>query len=570
MMDERSLEFREWLKSDFRNCLTYVWSKLGLPTPTELQYDFANELQNGGPREIFQAFRGFGKSFILSAFTVWLWLHDHNRRILVCSGGKDRAAKFTTAVLGMLRAFPAFQYLFPNASQRGSALKFDVRPAGIDQNPSLLCVGLEGQLVGARADVIIADDIETSKNSQTQPGRDIISARSKEFSHIVKPIHEGGKVVVLGTPQHEASIYVTMVDERGYRCTIWPARLPTPEQVEQYHGRVAPTLQARLDAGVRPGTPTDPVRFPEEELCVKEGEVGISTFMMQFMLSTALSDMDRYPLRLADLIVMPLDTTRAPATVVHTNDEAFAATHLPCVGFPGDRLYKPYSVTGGFIDYDFGVLVVDPSGRGKDETAYAVLKVAAARIHLLEVGGVAGGYSDQTMTKLVDVAKYHKVNVILVESNFGDGMFLTLLTPFVTADKNFRCGIEEIRHTTQKEARIIASLEPVMNQHRLVVAEDVVRMDYHKTPRQEYQLFHQLTRITKERGCLGHDDRADTVAAGVVKCQAFLSTSSAKAGDKAREAWLKKEMERRNTWLREPIVKDRHGRNNKDKNLFCR
>jgi hypothetical protein len=63
--------------------------------------------------------------------------------------------------------------------------------------------------------------------------------------------------------------------------------------------------------------------------------------------------------------------------------------------------------------------VVDPSGRGKDETGYAVLYCLNGYIYLMEAGGLLGGYSDVVLNKLSNVAKKHKVKEVVVEGNFG-------------------------------------------------------------------------------------------------------------------------------------------------------
>jgi ABC-type Zn uptake system ZnuABC Zn-binding protein ZnuA len=82
-------------------------------------------------------------------------------------------------------------------------------------------------------------------------------------------------------------------------------------------------------------------------------------------------------------------------------------------------------------------------------------------------GGLSGGYSEQTLTAIAEMAKEHKVNYIITESNFGDGMFNELLKPYLT--RIYPVSIEEVRHSTQKEKRIIDTLEPVMAGHKLVI-----------------------------------------------------------------------------------------------------
>jgi hypothetical protein len=96
--------------------------------------------------------------------------------------------------------------------------------------------------------------------------------------------------------------------------------------------------------------------------------------------------------------------------------------------------------------------------------------------------------------------------------------------------------VEEIHHTGQKEKRIIDVLEPVLNQHRLVVDRKVIQKDYESTQEEDYgqnaasyQAFYQLTRITKDRGSLVHDDRLEALAMGV----AYWVESMARDTDKA-------------------------------------
>jgi len=87
--------------------------------------------------------------------------------------------------------------------------------------------------------------------------------------------------------------------------------------------------------------------------------------------------------------------------------------------------------------------------------------------------------------------------------------------------KTYPCTMEEVRHNTQKESRIIDTLEPVMNQHRLVIDPKVVQKDYdsvqHMPPDKgvKYMLTYQMTRIMKVRGALAHDDRLDVLAMAV-------------------------------------------------------
>ena len=99
-------------------------------------------------------------------------------------------------------------------------------------------------------------------------------------------------------------------------------------------------------------------------------------------------------------------------------------------------------------------------------------------------------------------------------------MFTQLLAPII--NRIHPCGIEEVRHSIQKERRIIDTLEPVMNQHKLIFDRKVVEQDLSShvgkdvgSSHFKYQLFYQMTRITKDRGSLLKDDRLDALAIAV-------------------------------------------------------
>ena len=346
----------------------------------------------------------------------------------------------------------------------------------------------------------------------TQTMRDKISEAVKEFDAILKP---DGRVIYLGTPQTEMSLYETL-PERGYKPLIWPSRIP--KNPDKYVGRLGPIVMQRIEEGGKEGEPLDPLRFDDMDLTERELSYGRSGVALQFMLDTALSDADRYPLKLEDLIVMDIDNDKAPEKLVwgRSRDKII---DIPNVGLPGDYYYPPMQIIGDYISYTGSVLAIDPSGRGKDETAYAVVKMLNGILYVIDFGGITGGYSDQTLQALSVIARKYKVNYILVESNFGDGMFTELLKPVLT--KVYPCTIEEVRHSIQKEKRIIDTLEPVMNQHRLVIDQKALEKDYssvqHYPPEAQsrYMLAHQMTRITKDKGALVHDDRLDVLSMAV-------------------------------------------------------
>jgi hypothetical protein len=506
------------LRDDFRTFLWAIWRHLGLPEPTPIQYDIAYYLQHGPRRCIIEAFRGVGKSWITAAFVLWLLYRDPDLKIMVVSASKVRADEFSTFCLRLIQEVPFLAHLAPGKDQRSSKITFDVGPAKTSKDPSVKSVGITGQITGSRADVVIPDDVEVPGNSMTQNQRDKLTELVKEFDAVLKP---EGRIIYLGTPQTEQSLYLTLA-QRGYEVRIWPARYPEPKRLEGLYGdRLAPFIRTRLDNGAgQPGRTTEPLRFTDADLLEREASYGKAGFALQFMLDTTLSDADLYPLKLKDLLVMAVDGSMAPSSIAWGASPEVEIRDLEQVGLNGDRWYRPIFTSKDYAPYTGCVMFIDPAGRGKDETAYAIVKMLFGYLFLVEVGGFLSGYDDETLQALANAAKRHSVNFVRVESNFGDGMFTKLLTPFLR--KTHPVTIEEERSTGQKEKRVIDTLEPVMMQHKLIVADAVVREDQRQkypdlAPEQQlkYRLFYQLTRLTKEKGALAHDDRVEAVAGAV-------------------------------------------------------
>ena len=508
---------------DFRNFLYLTWKHLNLPDPTPTQYDIAGYVDNGPRRCCIQAFRGVGKSWITSAYVCHQLLLKPALNILVVSASKTRSDDFSTFTLRLISEMPVLKHLMPREDQRSSKIAFDVGPAPAAHAPSVKSVGITGQLTGSRADLIVADDVESLNNSLTQVMRDKIQETIKEFDAVLKP---SGRIVYLGTPQTEMSIY-NVLPERGYEIKVWPARVPT-EKMKTAYGHRLPQYIADICEKEPVGTPIDPIRFDDIDLKEREASYGKSGFALQYMLDTTMSDVGRYPLKLADLIVHPLDNEVASPKLTWASSPELEWKDLQAPGLAGDRFYRPMEVAEGHQKYTGAVMSIDPAGMGRDETAYAVVKILNGQLFVTASGGLLGGYTPAVLKRLALIARQNKVNHIVAESNFGDGMFSQLLKPVLTEDVGYPCTVEEVRHNQQKERRIIDTLEPLMNSHRLVFSKKVIEEDVVSDPNTTdrltrdslvsrsdtilYSLFYQLSRITFDKGSLRHDDRLDALA----------------------------------------------------------
>ncbi len=517
----------EALQDDFKLFLTALWEQLELPPPTRAQFSIADYLQYGPKRLQIQAFRGVGKSWITGAFVLWTLFKDPEKKIMIISASKERADNMSIFLQKLIIETPWLSHLQPKSDDsRWSRISFDVA-CSPHQAPSVKSVGITGQLTGSRADLMVLDDIEVPGNSMTEMMREKLLQLCTEAESILTPKNDS-RICYLGTPQTVFTVYRKLA-ERSYRPFVWPARYP--RKLSQYEGLIAPQLQEDIDNGAKPWEETDPDRFSSDDLIEREASMGRSNFMLQFMLDTSLSDAEKFPLKMADLVVTSVNPSKAPESVVWCSDPANVIKGLTTVGLPGDYFYSPMRLVGEWEDYQETICSVDPSGRGSDETTAAFISQRNGFLYLHEMRAYRDGYSDSTLLDILKGCKKFNVSSLLIESNFGDGIVAELFKKHLQNTKQ-AIHIEETRANVRKEDRIIDSLEPVMNQHRLVIDKSVIEWDYASNPdeapekRLLYMLFYQMSRMCREKYAVKHDDRLDALAQGVQYFTEALSISA--------------------------------------------
>ena len=534
----RSIEER--ISNSFPVFLSLVWKSLDLPRPTRAQLAIAEYLQSGPKRLQIQAFRGLGKSWIAAAFVLWTLWNDRDKKILVVSASKQRADDFTIFCQKCILEFDWMVHMRPvDDDQRWSRVSFDIAGCRPAQSPSVKSVGITGQLTGSRADLIVFDDVEVPSNSATDMMREKLLQLVTEGESVLTP-KEDSRIVFLGTPQTTFTIYRTL-RERNYRPFVWPARYP--KNLVGYEDILAPQLQGDIDTqghDTLSWTPTD-TRFSEINLLEREQSMSRSNFMLQFMLDTSLSDALKFPLKLSDFSVLPLDLEKGPSDLVWGADKE-TLLDLPAVALPGDRWHRPKAVSE-FVRYGETIVAVDPSGRGKDETVAVILSQINGFLFIRDIFASQDGYSDKTLCEILRRAKRYSASSCLIESNFGDGAIMELMKKHAQEMK-VGMNFEEVRATTRKEDRIIDTLEPVLNQHRLIIDQRLIDWDYRSNPDQAPEerlprmLMYQLTRMCREKGAVKHDDRVDALALGVKYFQDVLAISAQQqAIDHSRQQW---------------------------------
>lgn len=526
--------------ADFLLFLADVMELLGFTT-TEIQRDIARWLAHGPHYLMVQAQRGQAKTTISAAFAVWSLIHDPTHRVLIVSAGGKQASEISTLIIRIILTMPELECMRPdtNNGDRSSVEHFDVHYTlkGVDKSPSVACVGIGSNLQGKRADLLIADDVESTKNATTALQRAQLLHLTLDFTSICS----SGRIIWLGTPQSSESIYNTLPG-RGVAIRIWPGRYPTPEQVQNYGDHLAPYLQRKLNADPAlafgggmlgdQGQPVDPVLLDERKLQAKELDQGTSYFQLQHMLNTRLVDALRFPLKPEQCMVMACQERMPLAVVRGFGPSTLKDMHIHGAGF---RLQTPHDLSKETAGLQGIVAYIDPAGGGMnaDETAYAVVGFLNGNLFVLDVGGLPGGYAIDTMQSLAARIAKWKPQRVIIEKNMGFGAFREVFVPIL--HKEYQCAIDDDYVTGQKELRIIATLEPVINAGRLVFNESALEQDredcsrYAAKDRLSYSILQQMAKITKERNALIHDDRLDALEGAVRYWQKLLAQDQNRA-----------------------------------------
>lgn len=542
----RKLELLQQEYSSFRPFLDDAMLHLGFEC-SEVQHDIGSFLEHGPQYLMIQAQRGQAKTTITAIFAVWCLIHHPHYRILILSAGGKQANEISTLIVRLLMTMDELECLRPDPSNgdRTSVEAFDVHYTlkGVDKSPSVACIGVTGNVQGKRADLLIPDDIESKKNSQTATMREQLLELTRDFTSIC----ETGRIVYLGTPQSMESVYNTLPG-RGFTVRIWPGRYPTPEQLTNYGDMLAPFIRKKLERNpalafgggmLRDQGQAIDERLSEEVLQKKELDQGPSYFQLQHMLNTKLADAERFPLKVENLVRMRLGGDSYPLSVTR----AFGGAGLLDfnVHNASYRISTPHEISPDTARLQGTIMYVDPAGGGKngDETGYAVTGFLNGNIYLLAAGGMPGGYSTDVMNKLALIAKRWNVQKVIIEMNMGYGAFREVWLPILRTEH--ACAVEDDYVTGQKEQRIIETLEPVMARGALIVNEAVIDEDVATSARYEpakrglYSLFHQLSKMTRDKGCLFHDDRADALEGAVRYWVAMLAIDQNAAVQRQRE-----------------------------------
>jgi hypothetical protein len=426
----------------------------------------------------------------------------------------------------MVNEFDWLGDLKPRPHQRQSALAFDVNGAPAAKDESFCSESIFGQITGRRASLIIGDDLETPNTSDTEGIRQELRKRMGEFGAIILP---GGDIYLLGTAQTENTIYKEYAEEKGYELRIYPIVYPTPDpdpkkdELLKYGHRLAPFVAEPLALNPElAGTSVEPSRFNEADIRARRLEWGGIEFDRQFKMFMDAGAGKGYPIKIRDLVVLELPVPskalplKLPSEIVFDRSPSCKIEDIKVDALTGDStLYGPLR-TDVYLPAEEVTCYVDPSGEGNDETTWTIGAGLLGRCFVLYQGASPEGHTKEVMAQIAKDCVTWGVQLVKVESNFGQGMFGELLQPHLRTAGSSAAVEDERQGKVQKEKRIVETIEPLASSNRLVIRAQVLRDDFEvdypdveAAKRRYFRLTYQLSRMTKQKGCVPFDDRAD-------------------------------------------------------------
>lgn len=544
----KALIMRQHYEGNFELFLRDYFEWLGFSL-TEIQADIGRFLSSVELDNIcVMAQRGEAKSTIALARALWALVLDPKTRVLIVSAGEDFANTMSYAMVKSILNWDRLDYLRPDkaAGDRASMSEgFDVHYTlrGVDKQPSVKSIGITGQLQGNRADILLADDIETTRNGMSATNRAMLLTLTKEFSAICTH----GKIIYLGTPQTKDSIYNTL-PSRGYTVRIWPGRFPSPDEEERYGGLLAPIIKHQMldNPSLRTGYGLDGTkgrsvdlgRYSEEDLIKKFLDYQEHGFQLQFMLDTTLSDAMRQQLKLQDLIVWAGGSDSIPEIMHWSSLPKFRVELPPDFPVHPCYMYSPASVSDDWVIKGEVKAYLDPAGGGSDESVCHVGTAVGPYIHDLAQIIYHGGQTEDNIRECVSQLAELGCTYLEIEDNMGHGTVPALFRAEINRQK-LGIAVEGKYSTGQKELRIIGRLNHVMKRHRLVIHQEVIEQDMKacrklKNNGPEFSLFYQLSNVTPDRGSLAHDDRVEALAGMVAMFTAALEVDEEANAEKRK------------------------------------
>jgi hypothetical protein len=437
------------------------------------------------PRLLLMAFRSCGKSTLVGVFCAWVLMNNPNTRILILSADLALARKMVRNVKRIIEKHPLTAHLKPDKIDQWGSEKFTVNREMEFRDPSVLAKGITTNLTGTRADIIICDDVEVPKTSDSEEKRYSLRERLLELDYILTP---NGSQIYVGTPHCWHTIYADV------------PRKELQESEEFLRGFSRLVLPIRN----RQGNSIWPEKYPDEAIQEILHKTGPAHFKSQMMCEPSKPQ-----------------NTRLNTALLQIYDEQISVREAQ-----GEKIYtlcgRTLKTVAGFWDPSFG-------GADNDRSVLAVVyidEVGEYWLHHLKILQVDKSSNIDPATQqcylVIKVLEDYNIPIIGLETN-GLGKFLPGILERELIASRIRCSVREVIQTKSKSTRILEAFDARLASKSLHIHKDILSTPFVR----EMEDWHP-----EKRG--GHDDCLDAVAGAIALQPIRINRSPSKLAGSAQ------------------------------------
>lgn len=472
--------------------VTFVWmwnKHRGFSVPMPVLHrqiaEWLEETQNEKYR-VLQAYRYSGKSYLKDLFIVWNLYKNPNFTCVLFSSGTTLVEKAAIHIKKIITDHPLTAHLVPDTySQLWRTTQFTVLRDDPKPEPSVLILSMDSEYTGTHCDLLIADDLETATNVRTERSRQKLRHTMSQLASLTK------RIIYIGTPHHEDTIYSYLSDNLNYPTAQFPVY-----------------VQGTIDEATQRGVPSSPDWHAEmadhpdmttEEWIeqVKQGGGG------------SADEGTGHNWWQSQYLLIPTRSTEAVLKWEHIKFIE-GEEQVPSFGWnPFRRQDAAFSTIAG-IELVKKIAYWDPASavKNRDESMLTCCaKGSDGELVVLDLYSAPPRHDEHGFEPQLDGAikflERNGCNTVIVEANYMDGEIARMLRKHCAA-KGKKIVVKDDRRTNQqnKKEYIGMQIEPLVNAGKFYVHKKVMVKSRFKAQFQGFPYERQDDTIDAIAGCI--------------------------------------------------------------------